>query len=79
MDWQSSMRTNYQKGQAAERANTLKEKERADSEKRGRTKLRRKSKVCCWKLRGVEEIAGEGAGIGGLGGVCLDESHTSAI
>ena len=33
MDWQSSMRTNYQKGQAAERANTLKEKERADSEK----------------------------------------------
>ena len=27
------MRTNYQKGQAAERANTLKEKERADSEK----------------------------------------------
>ena len=33
MDWQSSMRTNYQKGQAAERANTLKEKERADREK----------------------------------------------
>lgn len=33
MDWQSSMRTNYQKGQAAERANTLKEKERADKEK----------------------------------------------
>lgn len=32
MDWQSSMRTNYQKGQAAERANTLKEKERADRE-----------------------------------------------
>ena len=32
MDWQSSMRTNYQKGQAAERANTLKEKERADKE-----------------------------------------------
>ena len=52
MDWQSSMRTNYQKGQAAERANTLKEKERADSEKRERTKLRWKSKVCCWKLRG---------------------------
>ena len=62
MDWQSSMRTNYQKGQAAERANTLKEKERADKEKqrantaprvkkRGRTKLRRKSKACCWRLR----------------------------
>lgn len=33
MDWQSSMRTNYQKGQAAEKANTLKEKERADKEK----------------------------------------------
>lgn len=33
MDWQSSMRTNYQKGQAAEKANTLKEKERADREK----------------------------------------------
>ena len=32
MDWQSSMRTNYQKGQAAERANTLKEKERAERE-----------------------------------------------
>ena len=31
MDWQSSMRTNYQKGQAAERANTLKEKERAEN------------------------------------------------
>ena len=34
MDWQSSMRTNYQKGQAAgqaaEKANALKEKERAD-------------------------------------------------
>ena len=30
MDWQSSMRTNYQKGQAAEKVNTLKEKERAD-------------------------------------------------
>ena len=30
MDWQSSMRTNYQKGQAAEKSNTLKEKERAD-------------------------------------------------
>ena len=66
MDWQSSMRTNYQKGQAAERANTLKEKERADKgksalipkriapivKKRGRTKLRRKSKACCWRLRG---------------------------
>ena len=34
MDWQSSMRTNYQKGHAAERANTLKEKERADREKK---------------------------------------------
>ena len=32
MDWQSSMRTNYQKGQATEKANTLKEKERADRE-----------------------------------------------
>ena len=33
MDWQSSMRTNYQKGQAAERANTLKEKEKARADK----------------------------------------------
>ena len=52
MDWQSSMRTNYQKGQAAERANTLKERNGRIVKKRGRTKLRRKSKVCCWKLRG---------------------------
>lgn len=43
MDWQSSMRTNYQKGQAAgqaaEKANTLKEKERADKEKQRADKL----------------------------------------
>lgn len=32
MDWQSSMRTNFEKGQAAERLNTEKERERADSE-----------------------------------------------
>ena len=39
MDWQSSMRTNYQKGQAAEKANTLKEKERADKEKQRADRL----------------------------------------
>lgn len=45
-DWQSSMRTNYQKGQAAERANTLKEKERADREKqRADTEKARADKI----------------------------------
>lgn len=34
MDWQSSMRTNFEKGQAAERVNTEKERQRADSEKK---------------------------------------------
>ena len=33
MDWQSSMRTNFEKGQAAERVNTEKERQRADCEK----------------------------------------------
>ena len=68
MDWQSSMRTNYQKGQAAERANTLKEKERADSEKARADKIER-----------LKRLLEKGQEQGGLGGVCSDESHTSAI
>lgn len=64
MDWQSSMRTNYQKGQAAERANTLKEKERADSEKARADKIEVEKQSMLLEIERLKRLLEKGAGIG---------------
>ena len=76
MDWQSSMRTNYQKGQAAERANTLKEKERADREKqRADSEKARADKIEAEKqsmqleIERLKRLLEKGQEQGGMGGV----------
>ena len=58
MDWQSSMRTNYQKGQAAERANTLKEK--ADSEKARADKIEAEKQSMLLEIERLKRLLEKG-------------------
>ena len=60
MDWQSSMRTNYQKGQAAERANTLKEKERADKEKQRADKIEAEKQSMLLEIERLKRLLEKG-------------------
>ena len=60
MDWQSSMRTNYQKGQAAEKANTLKEKERADKEKQRADKLEAEKQSMLLEIERLKRLLEKG-------------------
>lgn len=60
MDWQSSMRTNYQKGQAAERANALKEKERADSEKARADKIEAEKQSMLLEIERLKRLLEKG-------------------
>ena len=80
MDWQSSMRTNQHKGQAAgqaaEKANTLKEKERADKEKqRADSEKARADKIEAEKqsmqleIGRLKRLLEKGQEQGGMGGV----------
>ena len=65
MDWQSSMRTNYQKGQAAERADKEKqrantEKDRADSEKARADKIEAQKQSMLLEIERLKRLLEKG-------------------